>query len=133
MKRNPQQNDNQTVRKITLPTGRTIEVISIERPPEPVAVGLHVCPECACDLVQPVAWAEPTNGFWELELSCPNCRWSTEGVFGEDEVYRLEDRIDEGLETMLRDLKVLAKANMADEIDRFVAALDADHILPEDF
>jgi hypothetical protein len=34
---------------------------------------------------------------------------------------------------ILRDLKRLATANMADEIDRFTAALDADLVLPEDF
>ena len=45
----------------------------------------------------------------------------------------LEDRLDEGLADMLRDLKRLTQANMADQIDRFVTALYADQILPEDF
>jgi hypothetical protein len=34
---------------------------------------------------------------------------------------------------MLCDLKRLAHANMVEQIDRFVTALNADHILPEDF
>ena len=34
---------------------------------------------------------------------------------------------------MLADLQRLAQANMADEIDRFISALRADLILPEDF
>ena len=34
---------------------------------------------------------------------------------------------------MLADLQRLTQANMAEEIERFVAALDADLILPEDF
>jgi hypothetical protein len=34
---------------------------------------------------------------------------------------------------MLSDLQRLTKANMAEEIDRFLAALQADLILPEDF
>jgi hypothetical protein len=31
------------------------------------------------------------------------------------------------------DLNVLIRANMEDQIERFAAALQADHILPEDF
>ena len=34
---------------------------------------------------------------------------------------------------MLADLKRLTQANMAEEIDRFIGALNADLILPEDF
>jgi hypothetical protein len=34
---------------------------------------------------------------------------------------------------MLEDLQRLTRANMADEVDRFIAALDSDLILPEDF
>jgi hypothetical protein len=34
---------------------------------------------------------------------------------------------------MLGDLKRLAHANMAEQIDRFAAALNADAIVPEDF
>jgi hypothetical protein len=48
-------------------------------------------------------------------------------------VRELEDRLDEGLADMLRDLQRLTQANMADQIDRFVNALNADQILPEDF
>ena len=34
---------------------------------------------------------------------------------------------------MLDDLQRLAQANMADQVHRFIVALDGDHILPEDF
>ena len=133
MNQNQNQNPNHTVRKITLPSGRNIEVIRFERTKKPARGGLHICPDCESDLVQPLAWSEPLDGGWELELSCPNCRWNTEGVFSQEEVYELEDRLDEGLEDMLRDLKRLTHANMVEEIDRFVVALNANHILPEDF
>ena len=33
----------------------------------------------------------------------------------------------------MRDLKRLMHANMEEEVERFIAALDADHILPMDF
>jgi hypothetical protein len=34
---------------------------------------------------------------------------------------------------VLDDLNTLVRANMEDQISRFVSALSADHILPEDF
>jgi len=121
-----------SVRRIVLPSGRSIEVIRFaetENPPE----GLHVCVECSSDLVQPVAWGQLTADHWELELQCPNCGHTRDGVFDQDDVAALEERLDEGVEAILRDLQRLTHANMSDQIDRFAAALDSDLILPEDF
>ena len=50
-----------------------------------------------------------------------------------EQIDQLEEKLDDGLAEMLADLKRLAQANMAEEIDRFVTALKADLILPEDF
>ena len=100
---------------------------------EPTRHGLHVCADCRSDLVQPVAWAECSDDRWELTLHCPNCGWSADGVYARDDVDQLEEKLDEGLADMLRDLQRLTQANMAEEIDRFVSALHADYILPEDF
>ena len=122
-----------SVRRIVLPSGRSIEVVRFHEPEEPVRHGLHLCPECESTLVQPLAWSEASDERWDLTLECPNCWWSLEGIFDRDQVYALEDKLDEGLAEMLSDLKRLTHANMADQIDRFVTALDADLILPEDF
>jgi hypothetical protein len=54
-------------------------------------------------------------------------------VYDEEQVLSLEERLDEGLAEMLRDLQRLTQANMADQLERFTAALRADLILPEDF
>jgi hypothetical protein len=48
-------------------------------------------------------------------------------------VDRFDEALDLGTDAMLNDLLLLARANMESEVDRFVAALVADHILPEDF
>ncbi len=95
--------------------------------------GLHVCGKCASELVQPVAWSETARDCWQLTLACPNCGWTEEGLYGREDVERLEERLDDGLADMLDDLQRLTAANMADELDRFAAALNADLILPEDF
>jgi hypothetical protein len=124
--------DTHSVRRIVLPSGRSIEVVRFALEPAKTHE-LHVCPDCESGLVQPVHWGEAASGFWELELSCPNCGWYTEGVFDQDQVDELEERLDEGLAEMLSDLRRLTQANMAEEIDRFARALDSDLILPEDF
>lgn len=130
MDQNP---DSHSVRRIELPSGRSIEVVRFPVAPRD-AGGLHVCPECSSPLVQPVAWGETTTGgFWELTLRCPDCAWATAGVFDQDQVDALEERLDQGLEEMLADLRRLTRANMTEEIDRFAAALQTGLILPEDF
>lgn len=127
------QNPHHSIRRIVLPSGRTIEVVRFHDVDETLPQGLHVCPSCDCDLVQPIDWAEAADGKWELFLSCPNCFWASEGTYTEDEVHALEEELDVGLEDMLRDLQRLTQANMADELERFTFALEGDHILPEDF
>ncbi len=122
-----------SIRRIILPSGRTIEVVRFHDAEPTSPQGLHICPSCASHLIQPVAWSEATDGKWELLLSCPNCFWACEGTYTEDEVHALEEELDQGLEDMLHDLQRLTQANMADEIERFTVALRADHILPEDF
>lgn len=130
MNQNPH---DHSVRRIVLPSGKCIEVVRFSDIQETEPKGLHVCPECHSDLVQPVAWAETDEDHWELAISCPNCWWSGEGVFTRDQVDELEEELDRGLADMLRDLQRLTHANMSDQIERFTAALHADLILPEDF
>jgi hypothetical protein len=121
------------VRRIVLPSGRSIEVVRFYDSDGAEADGLHICPECRSELVQPVDWVETSEDRWELTLQCPNCFATRQGTYEETQVHELEDRLDEGLTEMLTDLTRLSQANMADEIDRFISALEADVILPEDF
>jgi hypothetical protein len=122
--------DSPSIRRIVLPSGRTIEVVrSAPKAPQ----GLHVCPDCASNLVQPLEWGAGTDGSWELTLQCPNCHWLIEGVYAREEIDQFEEQLDDGLADMLSDLRRLTQANMAEEMERFITALRADLILPEDF
>jgi hypothetical protein len=126
------QNPDHSIRRIVLPSGMAIEVVDLGTS----QLGqheLHVCPSCASDLVQPVGWSEAADDKWELTLHCPNCDWLAEGLFDERQVYGLEDKLEEGLVAMLNDLRRMTQANMAEEVDRFVVAMNSDLILPEDF
>ena len=122
-----------SVRRIVLPSGKSIEVVRFHQVEKTAKPGLHECPECASELVQPIEWAEAPQGRWELTLHCPNCDWITEGLFESEQVHQLENKLDDGLADMLRDLRRMTHANMSEEIERSTTALRVDLILPEDF
>ncbi len=130
MSENPQ---HHSVRRIVLPSGRSIEVVRFHDVEQRAERGLHLCGSCESDLVQPVEWADAKEDRWELTLECPNCGWNTQGIYEREQVDELEEKLDDGLVQMLNDLQRLTQANMAEEVDRFVAALNAELILPEDF
>jgi hypothetical protein len=143
MARHPEQQP--AVRRVVLPSGKTIEVVyfadletAAARHEEtattaPVTDDLHVCPDCASQLVFPTSWEESGAEAWALFLRCPNCEWAGEGVYAQDAVERLDEQLDRGTQALVRDLRGLIKANMEEEIERFVCALRDDHIVPEDF
>lgn len=137
------------VRRVVLPSGKTIEVVYFEDQAAPAdatsalapapahhdesAADLHVCGSCASNLVYPTEWEEAGATHWEVTLRCPNCEWAGTGIFEQDLVERFDEELDRGTEALVRDLKRLAHANMEDEIERFTTALLEDHIVPEDF
>ena len=134
--------NGQYVRRVTLPSGRSIEVVYFE-PLAAEAAGaahaphqlddLHICPECDRDLVYPVDWEEAGASHWQVTLRCPNCEWVGTGVFEQEVVEAFDEELDRGTETLVRDFKTLIRANMEEQVERFAEALQAGLILPEDF
>jgi hypothetical protein len=94
---------------------------------------LYVCFNCAGTLVYPLDWAEEGVSQWRILLRCPECEARREGVFEQAVVERLDDELDRASGALLSDLKRLTHANMSEEIEFFVRALDADLIVPSDF
>jgi len=95
--------------------------------------GMHTCPSCSSELVQPVRWFEHGEGQWHVDLRCPDCEWWGRGVYAQGEVDRYDEELDRGAQALMDDLRSVTQANMEDEADRFAAALATDCILPEDF
>ncbi len=140
---------NYHTKRITLPGGKYIEVVvfgddEIEASVAPVdtesavavATGtadLHVCPECASELVYPVGWEERRGDSWEITLRCPNCEWWHTGEFHDEEVERFDDVLNDGTEDLLASLRKVARANMEDDVERLAAAIRDDLIVPMDF
>jgi hypothetical protein len=149
--RNMEGHDEQThyVKRVLLPSGKTIEVVyfresapldeapdALHTADDPVAEphqDLHLCLECSSDLVYPVQWEESGSENWSVLLHCPNCDVYREGIFTQDTVEVFDEELDRGADALARDYKRLMRANMAEEIERFVGALGAGAILPEDF
>ena len=94
---------------------------------------LHACPQCESEMVYPTDWEEQGPDAWTLSLRCPNCEWTKSGTFEQEAVEALEERLDDGIDEVVSTLNGLARENLVEDIDRFVAALDADAILPIDF
>ena len=137
------------LKRIVLPSGKTIEVVYFEHPaaappaeaaaPAPAVEpkvderDLHVCPDCKSTLVYPVQWEEADESHWSITLRCPNCERREEGVFGQEQCDGFDDELERGTDALTRDYKRLMTANLSEEIDRFAKALEVDGILPADF
>jgi hypothetical protein len=102
-----------------------------ERPPAPDR--LHVCFHCAGEFVYPLDWSEEGSRHWRIILRCPDCESTREGVFEQTTVECLEDELDRATGELLGDLKLITHANMTEEMEFFIRALDADLIVPSDF
>ena len=142
--------DDHQLKKIVLPSGKTIEVVYFDHasfaapqsePPREAPADrpadeereLHVCTNCASTLVYPVQWEEASPKSWHVTLRCPECEWLEGGVFSQNQCDRFDDELEAGTDALTRDYRRLVTANMSDEIDRFSAALRVDAILPSDF
>ncbi len=135
-----EENVSHYVKRVVLPSGKTIEVVLFgESVPaaEPATAqpsqDLHLCASCDSNLVYPTAWQEAGPDNWEVELRCPECEHVREGIFGQHTVDAFDAELDAGTDALTADYRRLMRANMAEEVDRFVAALKVDAILPEDF
>ena len=145
--RYPHDTHSDAVRQVTLPSGRTIEIVYLDEAPAPAApppasgdtvhaeaaVDLTVCGSCDCRFVQPVDWEEAGARHWRLELRCPNCE-SRGTVVVEDEVVDHYDLVlERGSAELARSLHYVVESSIDDEVTRLRDALERDLLLPEDF
>ena len=137
------------IKRIVLPSGKTVEIVYYQASGggDPVISNVHeiehgagfevrqleVCGGCGGDRVHPTEWDEVEEMRWQLALRCPDCEAVRSGVFDQDSVEAFDEILDAGTDSLSADYRKLMRANMAEEIDRFAAALGADAILPEDF
>jgi hypothetical protein len=95
---------------------------------------LHICPECRSGLVQPIAWEQVGAGNeWRLWRRCPECEWHGDAVHREAAIDEYDEQLDFGTRELAEELRALEQSNMEEAAGRFIRALQADLILPEDF
>lgn len=94
---------------------------------------LHVCPRCSSHLVQPTKWSPLDSRRWRVELRCPDCGWRGGGAYEQRVLDRFDEMLDVGTQALVDSLEELERANMEEDVQRFLAALKANRILPEDF
>jgi hypothetical protein len=95
---------------------------------------LHVCPDCSSDLVQPIAWEQVSgSNDWRLWRRCPECEWAGDDIHSESHIDEYDEQLDFGTRELAEELRALQQTNMEESVERFVGALQADLILPEDF
>ena len=70
---------------------------------------------------------------WELDVRCPDCRWTGGDVYEQPEVERYDDVLLAAAGDLTEELDRITRENMAEHLERFRAALDADAITPFDF
>jgi len=96
--------------------------------------GLHVCPECGSNLVQPTRWEQTAKrGHWRLWRRCPECEWHCDGIHGEGEIDAFDEALDDGAEALATELHELERESMRWIADAFATALAADLITADDF
>lgn len=94
---------------------------------------LTICPCCGRDLVYPLDWAPASARKWAVTLRCPECEWRGGGIYEQALVDRFDESLDDGTQSVLDDLELLTRSNMEEQVETFLAALNADLIVPEDF
>jgi hypothetical protein len=87
-------------------------------------------------LVYPIDWRRVSSSEWNLVLCCPNCATERAISLGREDVQRLNVALYDADELLARHIELLARQRMErteECIKAFVAALDANFILPTDF
>ncbi len=96
--------------------------------------GLHICPECHSNLVQPVR-REGTarSGYQRLWRLCPDCGWRCESMHTESELKAFDRALKDGTRELERALTKRQYEGIQDIQEAFSAALEADLITADDF
>ncbi len=112
-------------------TGSIIEEIMAEL--QQKRTELQTCPLCKSKLVYPVERYQINDMEWKVMLLCPNCLCKRELVVDRETVRELLKNARIGRETLMKELDNMQKKNMEEEAEKFITALNKDHIMPIDF
>ncbi len=100
----------------------------------PNPTSLQECPDCHERFVIPVDVLDvEEDGRCVVELHCTNCQQTRVSSHDETELMELDDRLEATTAAMHNAIDLLEAIDEWERVERFVEALHADLILPEDF
>jgi hypothetical protein len=94
---------------------------------------LTVCPGCELDFAVPMDGAECDEHTWLIVLRCGACGLRYDRRASDEEIDRLCDEIDAGLDRLATHAERLDRERLGDQVEIFVAALAHDLISADDF
>jgi hypothetical protein len=92
-----------------------------------------LCGACGSDLVFPLEWDNDSRTTWQVTLRCPECGATSAEHMECWRVERLVAQLHGQKRALARELARFVVSAFVVEAERFVAALKAGHIQPEDF
>jgi hypothetical protein len=101
--------------------------------PKKLDEDLLVCGTCSSRLMYPADCEEHERDRWNVELKCPNCGRQEWARLDAEMLDALDRELEQAEAEIEADLECLTRTNMADYVTRFISALDAGAIEPEDF
>jgi hypothetical protein len=127
------------VRTVELPSGQTLEAVYPEhgspytRLRRAADRDLSICWECRSRLVEPTSWKSAGPTSWRLDLWCPDCLHARQEVVTAEAADRFDEHLDGVMTRMFAALGRFEQERMREACERFIGALTAGAIVPEDF
>ena len=108
--------------------------VAASRPRKPESrEGLECCTLCPSRLAYPVRCRRVGADKWDVDVRCPDCLQVVSSHGTTAELRRLDRALRAGRRVLQDHLREIERLEREAEIARFVEALAADAILPEDF
>jgi hypothetical protein len=98
-----------------------------------VARGLHFCPQCSADCVNPARTEPIDDDSWAVTLRCGACAHTRDVVIGNAEAARFDRDLDRGCAVIARSLEALERERMTDWADAFIGAVRRGLVDADDF
>jgi hypothetical protein len=94
---------------------------------------LEQCRHCPSQLAHPLRWRRLALDAWEIELRCPDCRQVWYERVPTAAVKRIDRVLKEARTELEKHLEEIDRIDFQEQAEDFIAALQRDKILPEDF
>lgn len=96
--------------------------------------GLHICPACNSNLVQPIRRERTArSGYWRLWRHCPDCGWGCESIHETLQLNAYDRVLKAGTKALEKELEQRELEGIREIAETFSAALEADLITADDF